>query len=123
MDCGVAENQSTKMIKRTPLSQRQKEKLWEKQQGLCAVASCRTVLVPGRAEDDHHLALVDGGTNELSNRRLICSECHKVKSALEHKANSKAKRLKFGRTRTSQPMPGSKRSRFKKHMDGSVSER
>jgi 5-methylcytosine-specific restriction endonuclease McrA len=110
-------------VKRTPLNMRQKQLLWDKQAGLCAVASCRTVLVPGRAEDDHHLALVDGGTNELSNRRLICIPCHKAKSAIEHKNNAKAKRIKYGRTRKGPPMAGSRKSRLKKHMDGSVSER
>lgn len=109
------------MTKRTPLNQRQKEVLWERQNGLCAV--CRTPLAPGRFEDDHTLALIDGGTNELANRRLVHAPCHREKSIREHKANSKVKRLKYGRTRKGPPMPGSRNSKFKKHMDGSVSWR
>lgn len=109
------------MTKRTPLNQRQRELLWTKQLGLCAV--CREPLEPGRFEDDHALSLIDGGTNDLSNRRLLHPRCHAEKSAHEHRENSKAKRLKYGRTRKSPPMPGSRKSRFKKHMDGRVSFR
>jgi hypothetical protein len=87
-------------VKRTPLNQRQKALLLEKQGELCAVTSCRVPIGNGKPfEDDHHLALIDGGTNELSNRRLICIPCHKVKSAIEHKNNAKAKRIKFGKTK------------------------
>lgn len=108
------------MEKRTALSQRQKELLWAKQLGLCGVPTCRAPLEHGRFEDDHHLALIDGGTNEPSNRRLICIPCHAAKSALEHKANSKAKRLKYGRTRKGPPMPGSRKSNLKKKLNGEV---
>lgn len=86
------------MIHRTPLNQRQKELLWSKQSGLCA--ECREPLEPGRFEDDHTLALIDGGTNELSNRRLLHPRCHRAKSAVEHRANSKVKRLKYGKTKS-----------------------
>lgn len=111
------------MIKRTPLNQRQKALLWERQQGLCAVEKCRAPLKPRGFEDDHWTPLHLGGTNELSNRRLICEPCHRAKSAQEIRENAKAKRLRFGKTRSGPPMPGSRKSRFKKHMDGSVSER
>jgi 5-methylcytosine-specific restriction protein A len=107
-------------IKRTPLSQRQKEKLWEKQGGLCAIEGCREPLKHGRFEDDHILALVDNGTNDLSNRRLICIECHKLKSIGEHKQNSKVKRLKYGRTKSGRPMPGTKASGIRKRMNGTI---
>ena len=100
---------------------RQKSLLWDKQQGLCR--SCYEPLKADSFEDDHHLALIDGGTNELSNRRLICVPCHKAKSATEHKNNSKAKRLKYGRTKTGKPMPGTKASGIKRHMDGTWSKR
>lgn len=109
------------MIKRTPLNQRQKEVLWNRQNGLCR--ACHAPLKPGQFEDDHVLALIDGGTNILGNRALTCIPCHKAKSAKEHSANSKAKRLKYGRTRKGRPMDGSRDSPLKKHMDGSVSRR
>jgi len=42
---------------------------------------------------DHHLSLVDGGKHELANWVPRCIPCHKEKSAREHIANCKAKRL------------------------------
>jgi hypothetical protein len=42
---------------------------------------------------DHHLALVDGGKHSVENLRPICSVHHARKSAREHIANCKAKRL------------------------------
>jgi 5-methylcytosine-specific restriction protein A len=106
------------MLKRTPLNQRQKEKLWERQAGLCA--ACREPLEAGRFEDDHALALIDGGTNDLSNRRLLHPRCHRPKSAQEHSANSHVKRIKYGRTKRSRPMPGTKASGIRKRMNGNV---
>lgn len=107
--------------KRTPLNQRQKTLLWDKQQGLCGI--CREPLDPGRFEDDHALALVDGGTNALENRRLVHPRCHRGKSAVEHSANSHAKRIKYGRTKRSAPMPGSRKSKWKANMDGTWERR
>ena len=109
--------------KRTPLNQRQKQLLLDRQLNLCAVETCRTKLDGGQFEDDHWTPLHLGGTNELSNRRLICIPCHKTKTIAENKQRGKVRRIRYGKTRTSQPMPGSRRSKFKKHMDGSVSER
>ena len=109
------------MVRRTPLNQRQRELLWTRQAGLCSV--CRDPLEPGRFEDDHAIALIDGGTNDLANRRLLHGRCHSEKSAQEHVANSHVKRIRYGRTKKSAPMPGSRKSKIKKHMDGSVSFR
>lgn len=112
------------MKPRRYLTQKQKDRLLQKQAYRCAVPECREPIGNGkRYEDDHWLARIDGGGEELENRRLICPRCHRVKSAGEHKANSKAKRIKFGRTRKGPPMAGSRKSRLKKHMDGSVSWR
>lgn len=111
------------MIKRTPLSMRQKQVLWDRQLGLCGVEKCREPLKEGSFEDDHHIPLEGGGTNELSNRRLICIPCHKEKTKAEAKARGKVDRIKYGRTKRSAPMPGSRKSKIKKHMDGSISWR
>jgi hypothetical protein len=42
---------------------------------------------------DHHLALVDGGEHSVENLRPLCPLHHRIKSAREHVANCKAKRL------------------------------
>lgn len=80
-----------------------------------AVLRCRVVLVacdschysiPLRSiEFDHHLALVDGGKHTVENIRPLCGVCHAAKSAREHIANCKAKRLASGgRKRKGPPM-------------------
>jgi hypothetical protein len=60
------------------------------------------------AEFDHHLALIDGGKHKTDNLRAICSNCHREKSAREHIANCKAKRLANPKP-SKHPMKGSGR--------------
>lgn len=60
---------------------------------LCQADNCDAAIYIAEAELDHHLAIVDGGKHEQSNFRPICSSCHRKKSAREHRANSKAKRV------------------------------
>src|SRR5262245_19523933 len=90
-------------VRRTPLNQRQREVLWNKQLGLCGI--CREELDAGRFEDDHILALIDGGTNDIANRRLVHPRCHREKSSGEHSANCHVKRVKFGRTKSGREFP------------------
>ena len=56
-------------------------------------SECGRDVPVAEAQIDHHLALVDGGAHEVDNLRPLCPGCHKVKSAREHVANCKAKRL------------------------------
>ena len=58
---------------------------------------------------DHHLALIDGGSHEAANLRPICPGCHKPKSAKEHKANSKSKRLAKAREEMQAVLAGKKK--------------
>ena len=59
----------------------------------CQAPGCDNAMYIKGCDIDHHLALVDGGKHEHENLRPICSSCHRKKSALEHKRNSKSKRL------------------------------
>lgn len=56
-------------------------------------SNCGSDEMIGDIQIDHHLSLVDGGAHEVENLRPICIVCHKEKSAREHVANCKAKRL------------------------------
>ena len=61
-----------------------------------AVALCQICGSTQRIADmeiDHHLALIDGGDHYVTNLRPLCAQCHRPKSAIEHKNNAKAKRL------------------------------
>lgn len=53
---------------------------------------CKFKWFMGNLQWDHVLALVDGGTHTVDNLRPICIDCHKRKSAYEHKENCRAKR-------------------------------
>lgn len=60
---------------------------------LCQAPGCDSAMYIKGCDLDHHLALIDGGKHEHENLRPICSSCHRKKSALEHKRNSKSKRI------------------------------
>lgn len=72
---------------------------------------------------DHISALVLGGENRESNLRPICEWCHyrKTKTDIAEKAVTYRKRkASLGLKRSKNPMPGSRSSRWKKKMDGTV---
>lgn len=72
-------------------------------------SDCGADVLVSDVQIDHHLALVDGGAHEVENLRPLCINCHKQKSAREHKNNAKAKRLL---KKHSNPLPeGSIKSR------------
>ena len=58
----------------------------------CQGDGCDAVVRIKGCDIDHHLAVIDGGTHELSNWRPLCDPCHAKKSAGEHIGNCKAKR-------------------------------
>lgn len=66
---------------------------------------------------DHHLALVDGGKHSVENLRPLCAFHHRKKSAREHIANCKAKRLKAGPKKSKNPMPKT-HQKLQAHVDG-----
>lgn len=81
---------------------------------------------------DHWLALVDDGEHTAENLRPTCFSCNSKKGAVEHKNNSKAKRLSKARQahaaivkREAQKQAGKIKSRgfetkYRKKMNGSV---
>ena len=110
------------MIDRRYLSQKQRAALCLKQDGRCTV--CGNKLQPGNIEYDHTQALSHGGDNEADNWRAICAiPCHKEKTKADSQARHHVSRLAYGTPKRSPPMAGSRKSRWKRHMDGTVSER
>ena len=70
---------------------------------------------------DHIRAIELGGTNDPSNLQILCEWCHKPKTAEDHSKAAKGKRLATAqaippsqRQKKGRPMPGSKRSGWKK---------
>lgn len=73
-------------------------------------------------EAEHTTPRANGGVDV----RPAHAECHKPKTAKDIGDIAKGKRVHdrhFGIKVATRPMPGSRRSRFKKHMDGRVTER
>lgn len=75
---------------------------------------------------DHIKPMIQGGENRETNLAPILTDKHREKTADEVReksivARKKAKHL--GLTKARNPMPGSKASRFRKRMDGTVERR
>lgn len=76
-----------------------------------------------KAEFDHRPALINGGQNRESMIVAVCHECHggRTQADVAEKAIVYRQRIKhLGIKKSSRPMPGSKASKFKRKMDGSV---
>ena len=95
--------------------------------GLCA--ACSQKIEAGKAWDiDHILPLALGGTNEPNNLQILCRPCHGAKTNQSDIPRiAKTKRLKArhlgARAPSIRPIPGSRRSTWKRKMDGSVVRR
>ena len=113
------------MTDRGHLTQKQKAVVMLRQDGKCGDPACRKRLIRGLFQFDHTQALEHDGDNELDNWRALCTKpCHADKTKRDNQARAKRDRIAVGgRKRKGRPMDGSKASRFKKHMDGSVSWR
>ena len=96
----------------------------------CSDPKCDDAIYINEAEIDHHLAIVDGGKHELDNWRPISSHCHARKSAREHRANAKAKRVAKKHNGTwvkkSKPIPSGRPltdPNFKRKLSGQTERR
>lgn len=67
---------------RVRLTEQQRAKLFLEAEGKCAVCTRRIVAEVWHA--DHATALENGGSNEWSNLRVICKNCHKPKTRDDH---------------------------------------
>lgn len=106
---------------------RVKLRIFEKFNGHCA---CCTNKIIGKLKPayDHIVALINGGENRESNLQLLCTECHKVKTAgdVAEKSRAYGARLKAVGIKAkskSKPMPGSRASGFKRKIGGGVVRR
>lgn len=86
----------TRTVDRKPITQAMQLALW-KEHGAAICYVCRAMRAANNLHMDHVQALVDGGKHEIDNLRFVCVDCHRKKSAREHRNNSKAKRLAAAR--------------------------
>ena len=100
-------------------------RIFRQQDGRCPI--CTRQLNPGNITTDHTVALEDGGENREQNLQLICTApCSLKKTGEENRRRAKAdraiaKRLGFRQSR--HIVPGSRRSPWKKKLDGTVVRR
>ena len=117
----------TRTVRRPTFSTSFRLNLFLMRNGLCA--ACTQKIDAGKAWDiDHILPLALGGTNELNNLQILCSPCHRSKTSHSDVPRiTKTKRLKArhlgARAPSTRPIPGSRRSPWKRKMDGSVVRR
>jgi 5-methylcytosine-specific restriction endonuclease McrA len=87
---------------------------------------CRNCTLPIRGKlrpaYDHIQALINGGSHREFNLQLLCVPCHaiKTKADVAEKSITARKRTKHLGIRKPSRFPGSRDSKFKKKMDGSV---
>ncbi|HIC7213966.1 HNH endonuclease [Burkholderia stabilis] len=68
---------------------------WVKTRRRIAVAQqfkcqrCGCVWMPWRDQVDHDVPLEQGGSNEDDNLKLLCDDCHKLKTAEEARARAR----------------------------------
>lgn len=112
-------------MSRKTITPTQRAAIFRDADGLCHL--CSRQIAPGEAwEVEHVQALALRGKDAPENWRPAHVDCHAVKSKDDVRMIRKADRQSkahAGIKRTTRPMPGSKRSRWKRKMDGSVEER
>lgn len=117
----------------TPIPPRVKARVFETHLGICHIAG-RKIRAGEKWDAEHVIALCNWlptpdapHGNRESNLRPALAEKHPEKTARDVAeksmvARKRGKHLGIAR-RASNPMPGSRDSAFKKHMDGSVTRR
>ena len=96
--------------------------IWEREGGKCMLCGCK--LQVGRFIFEHVRALELGGSDTPDNIRLTCRPCATEKTRDDHARAAKAKRVKArhlgAKAPSRNPLPGGKRSPWRKKLDGSV---
>lgn len=90
--------------------------------GVCHIAK-RPIRVGEPWDLDHVVALINGGEHRESNLAPALRDKHRAKTAedvAEKSAAYESRKRHLGLKKAKHPMPGSKASRFKKRMDGTV---
>lgn len=111
--------------KRSKLSKKQRLSVFVKHEGRCYL--CEGIIRPGDTwEIEHILPVGLGGDNSEENLRPAHTKCHKPKTADDVRSMRKADRIRakhFGAKIKTGSIPGSKKSGWKRKMDGTVVRR
>lgn len=114
---------------RKKLTPTQRLKIWERDRGVCCLCGGK---IDGAREKwivEHLRALELGGADDPSNMGVAHAGCADAKTHGpngDHARAAKAKRVKrkaLGIEKSKSPLPGSRATRWKRKMDGSVVRR
>jgi 5-methylcytosine-specific restriction endonuclease McrA len=110
-------------MKRKHLSTSIRVKIFEKECGLCHL--CNMKVSSGQEWDvSHEIPLEIGGADDMSNWRVAHRKCHRTHTAkVDIPRIAKSKRVYaryIGAKVSRNTMPGSRRSKWKRKMDGTV---
>ena len=111
----------------TIIPDRVKLRVFLRYDGKCQ-CDCRRKIISGQPwQCDHKIALVNGGENRESNLVPLLLECHKNKTKADVAEKShtyKKRKSHYGLTKSKYaPIMGSKRSGWKRKMDGTWERR
>lgn len=107
----------------SPIPLRVKLRIFERHKGICYLSGRK--IMPGDAFDyDHIVALCNGGENRESNIAPALRDKHKQKTAADVAEKSRARKVKAKhiglKPDSKHKIPGSKGTKWKKKLDGSV---
>ena len=109
------------MTKRRRLTRLQRTRIHDAVNGVCCL--CGTPIGAKRWIVEHLKPLWLGGADDETNMGPAHERCAIDKTVSEAPIKAKSDRVRanyLGIPKTGRPMPGSRRSKFKKRMDGSV---
>lgn len=115
--------------KRKAMTPRMRLKIWENYKGICALCNRRIDGIRERWIVEHLRALELGGEDTEDNMAPVHEVCAAAKThgkQGDHSRAAKAKRTKskhLGITKSKNPLPGSKGSKWKRKMDGTITLR
>jgi 5-methylcytosine-specific restriction protein A len=111
--------------KRKPLTPKQRLKLFLDRKGMCCVCGLK-IMQNERWIDEHVAPLWLNGTNDLDNRGVAHERCASKKTSAEAKTRAKVRRVAqrhMGARKPKSIVPGSRASKWKKKVDGTVVRR
>lgn len=111
---------------RVALTSKKRMLLWIAHKGVCCICDSK-IAVGERWISEHIIPLWLNGTNDWENLGLAHEDCAAKKTSREAKDRAKGRRIAerhFGaKVAKGRPMPGTKRSGWKKKFDGTVERR
>lgn len=107
----------------TALPPRVKIRVFDRFGGKCAECGRKLGVAGEDPEFDHITALINGGENRETNFQCLCRGCHRAKTNIDVATKSKDRRVKakhLGIEKKKQRLPGSKGTKWKRKVDGTV---